>query len=326
MSRDEVSRKVKEARKARGEELWGLIRERHPDILTSAAMNRNLTDDMAAAIGRDRNTPPKIIGMLTDDVRFKTSYKVKLSITKNPMTPIKVALPLLKFLRIFDLADLTRDRNVPTVLRQKVELIVVEKIAGMPSGVKKTLSRRANTNIAVKLMERSPRDVIEACLDNPLLIEGDMYRVLNMPATKADVVRAVAVHRKWSLRYLIRFALIRNFHTPMERVAEFVRAMKTSDLKELYVDPKLPNATKPFIFRELHNRKVSPKIEGDKIYVLGDEEAEHPSLGEMEAQAHEGGFDGPDGEGEEDEGEEIFDEDGDDLLNIDDIEKDERGA
>jgi hypothetical protein len=52
----------------------------------------------------------KRFSMLAGDIRFKSSYRLKLNLCKNPKTPQKIVLSLLKYLRIFDLGDITKDR------------------------------------------------------------------------------------------------------------------------------------------------------------------------------------------------------------------------
>jgi hypothetical protein len=81
----------------------------------------------------------------------------------------------------------------------------------------------------------------------------------------------IAAHSKWALSYYIRYALIRNFYTPMGQVDQFIRGMRSPDLKELYSDPKVPTSTKPFIFRELGERGESVEIQEDEIYDLPDD-------------------------------------------------------
>ena len=84
---------------------------------------------MAVFIAKKKNTSPEILGMLAADIRFKGSYKLKLSICKNPKTPPKITLSLLKFLRIFDLGDITKDQNIPINIRQKIEYSLLERVS-----------------------------------------------------------------------------------------------------------------------------------------------------------------------------------------------------
>jgi uncharacterized protein (UPF0147 family) len=264
--------KIKAAQTVSTEELRKLVRERYPDILLNATFNRNLTEDIAILIARNSSASPEALGFLAGDVRFKDSYKLKLAICKNPKTPQRVTFSLLKFLRIFDVSDLTKDRHIPINVRQKIEQAMTEKIPSMPGGIKTALARRANSTIVAELMQKGDERVIDACLDSPVLTEGLLCSIINKRTTKPLVIKVAAGHPKWSLRYAVRFALIRNFNTPMTYVARFITGMKTSDLKELYADPKLPTATRPFIFRELRERDESPEQNAPETYELSEEE------------------------------------------------------
>jgi hypothetical protein len=264
----DVSGKIRTAESAEGEELWGAIKLQHPDVMMGATMNRRLTEDMALFIVKSRSAPPEALGALAGDVRFKDSYKIKLALCRNPRTPQRVALAQLKFIKLFDLADLTRDRRIPVALRQKVEFMLTEKIPSLAQGIKSALSRRACSTLVVKIMEKGNRNVINACLDSPLLTEEHLYGLLLRPAVKPLVVRVIAEHPKWSLRYSLRFGLIRNTHTPMEHVGPFICGMKSLDLKNLYSDPRVPSVSKPFIFRELRERSETVELPEDVVYEL----------------------------------------------------------
>jgi hypothetical protein len=121
-------------------------------------------------------------------------------------------------------------------------------------------------------MERGDERVISICLDSPSLAEAHLYKLINNPHTKPAVIKLLAVHAKWSLSYLVRFALIRNFYTPMTCVAKFIRRIKTADLRDLYADPKVPSSTKPFIFRELGERGETVDIQQEVAYDLHDDD------------------------------------------------------
>lgn len=277
---------IKAARDAEGDELWRAIRTQHAEALLNATYNRNLNEDMACLIAKSRNAPPEALGFLASDARMKESYKLKLALCKNPRTPQRASLSLLKYLRIFDMADLTRNNFVPTVLRQKVELTLMEKIPVLPIGVKVALSRRASNRLVEKIMERGDGRVIDACLESPRLTEEQLFRLLNKPNTKPVIVQAISEHPVWSLRYMIRYVLIRNFHTPMKRVEEFISGMKSYDLRDIYADPGTPLSTRPFIFRELGNRGETVDMGKEKVYELSDDdglaEDDFPAEGEFE--------------------------------------------
>ena len=257
---------------ARGEELWTLIRDPHPEVVSQATLNRDLTEEMAVFIAKRKTISAETLGFLAGDIRFKGSYKLKLAICKNPRTPQKVTLSMLKFIRLFDLSEITRDQHININIRQKVESMIAEKIPAMPLGNKTALARKASTNILLSLMERGDERVISICLDSPSLTEAHLYKLINNPQTKPAVIKMLAAHTKWSLSYFVRFALIRNFYTPMPFVAKFITQMKTTDLKDLYADPKVPSSTKPFLFRELGQRGETVDIQEEVTYDLHDDD------------------------------------------------------
>lgn len=260
------------AAKAEADDLWKLVRDHRPEVLSKAIYDRTFSEDMALYLARRRDTHSEVLALLAGDVRFRDSSKLKVAICKNPRTPQKVALSLLKFLRVFDLADVARDQQININIRRKIEYILAERMSSMPSGVKKALARKANSNILAILAESGDKGVISACLDSPFLTEGLLYKLLIKKSATPALVQMTAGHKKWSSRYFIRFGLIRSFHTPMTHVVPFIRAMKTNDLRDLYADPSLPSSTRPFIYRELGERGHAVRDAEDSIFALSGNE------------------------------------------------------
>jgi hypothetical protein len=124
----------------------------------------------------------------------------------------------------------------------------------MPLGIKISLARRASSNVIIKLIEDGMKEVVRVCLDNPLLTEGDISKIIHMKKIASHVIRQIAEHPKWAKRYDIQRALIRHRHTPLSIVVTYLDRIKTTDLKELYRDPEVPSSTKPFLYRELLDR------------------------------------------------------------------------
>jgi len=265
---------VKAALSAEGDELWRAIKSQHPDALDNASLNRHLNEDMALYIAKNKHTPAEALGFLAGDVRFKEVYRIKLAIAKNPKCPQRVALSMIKYLRLFDLADITRDKRIPSMFRQKIELTITEKLPAMPEGIKSALAKRACADIIIKLMELGERRVMDSCLESPILTEEHLTKILRLPRTKPVVIRAIAEDAKWSLRYPIRYALLRNPHTPMEHASRFIEGMKTQDLQDLYDDAKVPDVAKPFIFRELEGRGEPLETPEEVVYELDEDEDE----------------------------------------------------
>lgn len=246
----------------------------------SVLFNPDFTEDMAVFIAKSRDVPAEAITMLAADRRFSGSYKLKVLICRNPRTPQRVVFSLLKFIRIFDLSDIAKDLHVQINIRQKIEAMITERIRSMPAGVQKALARRANAAILMAIMECSDESVIKVCLDSPLLTEGHVCGIINRPAVTSSVIRLISADRRWPLRYYVRYALIRNMHTPLVHVVKFIAGMKTVDLRDLHADPKLPLATRPFIYRELQKRAETVGLDTDEVYHLPEDDEDFLPAGQ----------------------------------------------
>jgi hypothetical protein len=160
-----VDERMKAAAAAHGEDLWNAIRDASPEVVSRAALNRNLTDEMALFVAKRKNVLAETLGFLAGDVRFRNSYPLKLAVCKNPKTPQKTVLSLLKFMRIFDLADIARDPRIHINIRQKVEQLIAEKIPSMPLGRARTSCLRSSeagmrgSSASASRVRRSPRPI-----------------------------------------------------------------------------------------------------------------------------------------------------------------------
>jgi hypothetical protein len=267
--------KVMPADTAVDESLWRCIRDSSADVVMNALYSKNLNEEMAVFIAKKKNISSEVLSILARDARFKASYKLKLAICKNPKTPLKVILSLLKHLRIFDLGDITKNHNIPISVRQKVEYSLLERAASLPSGVKVALAKRSSATIILALLEKGDRSVVRSCLEASLLTEDNLCKLINQSGAGPLLIKLISQDAKWSLRYRIRYCLVKNYYTPMEEVIKFISGLKTVDLRELYSDNSLPLSTRPYLFHELKLRNESVETAQGKRYNLcGDEDSD----------------------------------------------------
>jgi hypothetical protein len=252
-------RRVELAASAQEEELMLLVHDPSPKVILGMLDNRNLTEEHILIIANRKNLPPEVLSAIFGDKRWSESYPVRLALAKNPKTPLFTALSIARFLRLFDLVDLSRNQLIPAIFRRKLEAIVKEKIPSLAMGVKKTMARVAGGEILLALIKDGYPEVVKNCLENPYLVEAHLYKVISHHTTSPGTIRTIADDRNWSSRYHIKFALIRNEHTPLARSVLFLPDLKLLDLKELYRDPVLPTGVKPFIHRELVERGEDPE-------------------------------------------------------------------
>jgi hypothetical protein len=235
----------------------------HPSskVVLKVLSDANLTDEIAVIIARRRNIGSDIFEALYEDMRWKNHYPVLLSLCKNPRTPPRIVISLLKSLRIFDLADLTRNRQIPINVRAKAEGCICEKILSMPLGIKITLAKRASIEVLARLLEDGMKEVVAECLNSPFMTEQIVCRIISMKKTASHVVRRIAEHPKWSSRYDVQWALMRNSHTPLACSVVFMKNLKAKDLRELHDSQEVSVSAKPFIYRELRERSETGRID-----------------------------------------------------------------
>ncbi len=255
------------------EELQHFLHDPSPRVLRSLLANRNLDEDDVLIIVNRKNLPGDILEFIARDKRWTESYPVRLALARNPRSPLSVTLSIARFLRIFDLEEITRSHFIPLVFRHKVEAMIVERIPTMPLGNKKTLAKKAAGAVLLKLLQERIPDVVRLCLDNPNMVERHLYKVVSRMDTAFETIMLIANHPVWSRRPLVRFSLTRNPQTPLSYSVHFLETMKLVDLRELYTDPSLPVTIKPFVYRELQGRGTDlEKTSEERIYEINEEE------------------------------------------------------
>jgi hypothetical protein len=257
-------KRIELAASAQEDELSLLVHDPSPKVIMAMLDNRNLTEVHVLVVANRKNLTPEVLSAIFRDKRWSENYPVRLALAKNPKTPLFTALSIARFLRLFDLVELARNHLIPVIYRKKLEAIVIEKIPSLPLGVKKTMARTAGGEILFALIKDGYPEVVKNCLENPYLVEAHLYKIISRQAISPGTIRTIAEDRNWSCRYHVKFALIRNEHTPLARSILFLPDLKLLDLKELYRDPLLPSGVKPFIHRELIERGEDPERLGQE--------------------------------------------------------------
>jgi hypothetical protein len=261
--------RVQRAEAAREDEIMLLINDPSSRVIKALLQNRNVTEEHVLIVANRKNLPPEIFDTIFKDRRWSESYPVRLALARNPKTPLFTAISIARFLRLFDVAELARNHLIPAISRKKMESIVIDKLPTLALGVKKTLAKVAAGDILLSLIADGYPDVVRICLDNPHLVEAHLYKVISRKTTTAGTIRTIAESRNWTCRYHIKFALIRNEHTPLSRSVLFLTEIKVFDLKELYRDPLLPVSVRPYIHRELIDRGEDPeRMKADEEEVI----------------------------------------------------------
>ncbi len=277
---DTEEARIERAASAGEEEIARLLHDPSAGVIRTLLGNRNITEENVLIIATRKNLPASILETIAKDKRWSESYSVRLALARNPKSPLSVSLAIARYLRLFDLEEITRSHFIPLVFRHKVEGIIVEKIPTMALGNKKTLAKRASGNVLLALLRDADSEVVQLCLNNPHLTEAHLFKIISRSDTIEETIRTIAGHPTWSRRPLIRLSLARNGLTPLPLTVRFLREMKIVDLRELYADPALSVTIKPFIHRELWNRGEEAKtVVEDRVFEIDEKE-----MAEIEAE------------------------------------------
>ena len=103
----------------------------------------------------------------------------------------------------------------------------------LPLGVRRQAARGHNRDKIDRLLHDRDHRVIQLLLDNPILTERDVIAIAARRPTRAEVMKTVASHKKWSSRYRVRKAIACNPHTPESIAIRLLPTLMIQDLRFL---------------------------------------------------------------------------------------------
>ena len=228
--------------------LWEpFFSETNKAVLVAFAHNPNLQERDLLRLLQRKDLPPEAIRELAAHREANRNYAVKVALVQHPRTPRLISLPLTKFLYLFDLVRICHTPAVPTEIKILAEETILKGTAAIPRGEKITLARRATGRVTAALLVTEDRELIRAALDNPFLTEANLVRVLTRENLSPSVVELIATHEKWSCRYHLRLALVRNPLTPFARVLAFIPNLALTDLRDICLDRRMPDPVRKYI-------------------------------------------------------------------------------
>jgi len=246
-ARQQVAERAEKAAGAPPHLLEPYFSETNKEVLVAFAHNPNLQErDMLRLLQR-KDLPPEVLRELAAHREANRHYAVKVALVQHPRTPRLISLPLTKFLYLFDLVRICHSPAVPTEIKMLAEETILRGTAAVPRGAKITLARRATGRVAAALLGAEDRELIRAALDNPFLTEANLVRVLTREDLPPPAVELIATHEKWSCRYHLRLALIRNPLTPLARVLAFIPDLALTDLRAICLDRRTPDHARKYI-------------------------------------------------------------------------------
>src|SRR3989441_5443473 len=203
------------ARVATGEELAALLHHASSDVLLVLLDNPALDETQLCLLLERKDLPGEILEEVARRKPLLKSYRVKRSLAFHPCAPRLISLRLLRDLYLMDLVQVAILPGVSAELKRSAEDQLLARLPQIPLGQKITLARRGPARVAGALLTEGHPQIVSVVLDNPYLTEAQILKTLSREKLPAPVVPAIIHHRKWSISYNIRIALLRQPSAPL---------------------------------------------------------------------------------------------------------------
>jgi hypothetical protein len=127
ISRLTVGERIHTALMGSQEERMILVRDSNKVVARAVLQSPKLSDQEAENIATMKNVSEEVLRLIAVNRKFIKSYGVARNLVNNPRTPIDVGLPLINRLNDRDLKELSRNKNVPEVIRSIAFKLVKQK-------------------------------------------------------------------------------------------------------------------------------------------------------------------------------------------------------
>lgn len=269
---EKLDARIQRAMSAGRDEIRALLNDPSDRVALALLSNTGITEDDLLVLARRRDLPGDVLGGIAGRKFTADGYKVKVALVNNPRTPRRTALGMLRDMRLSEMAFVTRNKQLPTELRQAAEGILKEKLPTLPVGIRVGLARQVSEDVVKAMLLDGNPLLIKACFENPRMKEAVVIWAVNHKNIPAGVIEHISNDAKWSSNYSVRFAILRNPHTPVDRSMEFARGLKSMDQRFLYNDPSVPAVVKVELEVELERKgePLSPPKESGRVIGIVD--------------------------------------------------------
>lgn len=242
------------ARLATEEELALLLYHRSADVLLALLDNPALDETQLCLLLGRKDLPGEILEEVTRRKPLLKNYGVKRALVFHPRTPRLISLRLLNDLYLMDLVQAALSPGVTVEVKQNAENQLLVRLPQLPLGQKITLARRGPARVAGALLAEGHAQITPIALDNPFLTEAQVLKTLSREKLSTAVIPAIAHHRKWSISYNVRLALVRHPASPLATILAYLPELTVSDLRELASPGIVPESLRKYLRAEVQRR------------------------------------------------------------------------
>ena len=242
-----LEERIRRAARGARADITALMHDHAVEVLQALLQNPFFSEDHLLTVLNRKDIPREFLQAVADHPEWMKSYAIKLAVVRHPKVPRLVSLRLLKHLYVFDLVTLIQQPAVSAEIKRMAEDNVVNKLEQLALGQRITLARRASARVVAALLALGDDPVIPVALENPFLTEGALISLLHRQEATRRVVEQIAHHAKWSQRYDVRLALVRNPLTPLARFLAFLPDLTPADLRLIATDSQMPADRRSYV-------------------------------------------------------------------------------
>ncbi len=107
-----------------------LLRDSNKLVQLAAVTSPRITEGEVIGLTNSRTLSDDVMRVILNNRDWMKNYQVKVNLVNNPKTPVPEALRLLQHLRVSDLKQLARNRNVSNVVRTQAKNLLQKKGVG----------------------------------------------------------------------------------------------------------------------------------------------------------------------------------------------------
>jgi len=239
---------------ASGEELAELLHHPATDVLLALLDNPALDESKLCLLLERKNLPGEVLEEVARRKPLLKSYQVKRALAFHPKTPRLHGLRLLRDLYLMDLVQVALSPSVPAELKRTAEDQLLARLPQLPLGQKITLARRGPARVCGALVAEGHAQVLSVALDNSHLTEAQILKALSRDKLPVTVIPAIIHHRKWSITYSVRLALVRHPSSPLAAILGYLPELTVSDLRELAAPGIVSENLRRYLVAEVQRR------------------------------------------------------------------------
>ena len=125
-----VPAKIRMATLGNGSARAILIRDPLKLVAVATIKSPGVTDSEAARYAANASLPEEVIRYISQKREWTKMYGVKVSLCRNPKTPIPESTKLLPFLREKDLTNISKSRGVPSAVVSQARKLIMQRRGG----------------------------------------------------------------------------------------------------------------------------------------------------------------------------------------------------